>query len=82
MVVSLRRASGGICTLWNSNELELEASKQMQHWIYMNLVSKETRKHYHLFNIYVPMHYKEKEECWQALMSGRNSIGMGNIIIA
>ena len=81
VAMRLREAYVGICTMWNSNELELATSKQTQHCIYINLISKETENHYHLFNIYVLMHYKQKEEWWKTLMSEINSLGIGNIII-
>ena len=37
VVVSLRGALGGICTLWDYSELELIMQKKNQHWIYIEL---------------------------------------------
>ena len=47
----------------DNGKMDLIKTKQTQHWIYIGMVSTETRMHFKVFNLYVIVHYKEKEEC-------------------
>jgi exonuclease III len=47
-----RGASGGLCTMWNDSKIDLIRSDL--HWIFTQLLHKESGQTVSLFNIYVP----------------------------
>lgn len=66
-VVSSRRTSVGLTTLWNDDLFQLKNHKETQHWIHKELMHKESKLSISLFNLYVPVSYYEKRECWNSL---------------
>jgi hypothetical protein len=77
-----RGASRGICTLWNNAELKVIQITYSQHWIYTNVTNRATSRHFKIFNIYAPMHYIEKQECWHTLEEMKESIDVEFCIMA
>lgn len=80
--VSSRGTSGGLATLWNGDLFQLENHKETQHWIQTELMHKASKLNINLFNLYVPVSYQEKRECWRSLSSYLEQIAPSNIIIA
>jgi exonuclease III len=76
-----RGASGGLCTLWNTSKIELISSDSCMHWIYTQLLHKESGHTVSLFNIYVPQHIEEKKNCWKTLLDFLTSNDLENIIL-
>ena len=60
-------ASGGIFTLWKTNNWELIHQKKELHWIKTYLKNKNSKEIYWIVNICAPNHYNDKEICWTAL---------------
>lgn len=54
----------------------------MQHYIYTKLQQLSSRIKIALFNLYVPVLYAEKEQCWQTLTDFLAAYSLNNIIIA
>eukprot|EP00253_Pinus_taeda_P023152 PITA_23152 len=80
--VSSRGTSGGLATLWNDDLFQLENHKEMQHWIQTELMHKASKLNITLFNLYVPVSYQEKRECWSSLSAYLEQTTPSNIIIA
>ena len=66
--VSARGSTGGIGTFWSKNSFSLERFSETQHWIYTELRHTASNLTLALFNMYVPVHYEEKRECWRSLL--------------
>eukprot|EP00253_Pinus_taeda_P023887 PITA_23887 len=81
-VVSSRGTSRGLATLWNDHLFQLENHKETQHWIQTELMHKASKLNITLFNLYVPVSYQEKRECWSSLSAYLEQIAPSNIIIA
>eukprot|EP00253_Pinus_taeda_P031968 PITA_31968 len=64
--VSARGTAGGLGTLWTKS-FSLERSSTTQHWIFTELRYTVSNLSLALFNLYVPVHYEEKKECWRSL---------------
>jgi hypothetical protein len=60
--ISSRGASGGLCTIWNTEEFILEDHLQSQFWMMASLSRKSTGKIYTIINVYMPNNYLEKSE--------------------
>jgi exonuclease III len=58
-----RGVSGGLCTLWNDSKIELICSDLCMHWIFTQLLYRESGQMVSLFNIYAPQHIEEKKDC-------------------
>ena len=67
-VVSARSSSRGIATVWLKEMFQLVSYFETQHWIYTKLHHKINKISIALFNLYVPVHFLEKKECWQTLI--------------
>jgi exonuclease III len=67
--ISSRGASGGICTLWNSQRFILADFQQSQHWFLTKLWNNTSRKSVSIINVYVPNLYQEKLDCWRSLFN-------------
>eukprot|EP00253_Pinus_taeda_P019238 PITA_19238 len=80
--VSSRGTSGGLATLWNDDLFQLDNHKETQHWIQTELMQKASKLNFNLFNIYVPVSYQEKRECWSSLSAHLEQTSPSNIIIA
>jgi exonuclease III len=76
-----RGASGGLCTLWNDSKIDLIRSDLCMHWIFTQLLHKESGQTVSLFNIYVPQHIEEKKDCWQTLQDYLTDNELENIIL-
>jgi exonuclease III len=76
-----RGASGGLCTMWNVSKLELIRSELCMHWIFTQLLHKESGQTVSLFNIYVPQHIDEKRICWQSIQDYLIDNELENIIL-
>jgi hypothetical protein len=72
--VSARGASGGLATFWDSAKLDLVEEEGTTHWLFTKLYHKDSRHLVSLFNLYVPILFNEKKECWDSLKI--SSIGM------
>ena len=79
--VSARGSAGGIGTFWSKNTFSLERFSETQHWIYTELRHTASNLILALFNMYVPVHYEEKRECWRSLLEYIEHINPSNIVI-
>lgn len=82
VISSSRGASGGIVTIWNSQNWNCDSAIINQNWIRTKLDSKTEDKSLIIYNVYVPNHYREKELCWNELKESIESELTTNIIIA
>eukprot|EP00253_Pinus_taeda_P014967 PITA_14967 len=64
--VSARGTASGLGTFWTKS-FSLERSLVTQHWIFTELRHTVSNLSLALFNLYVPVHYEEKKECWRSL---------------
>lgn len=80
-VVSARGSARGIGTFWSKNSFSLEKSFETQHWIYTELRHTASNLILALFNMYVPVHYDEKKECWKTLSDVLERLNPMNIVI-
>ena len=80
--VSARGTSGGLATLWNEDQIQLINHHENQHWIFTELKHKASKLNISLFNLYVPVSYTEKRECWSSLSDFLEANSPINIIIA
>ena len=67
MAISVRGALGGLATFWDSAKLELIEEEGTIHWLFTKLIHKESGHLVSLFNMYVPVSFAEKKECWDSL---------------
>ena len=65
--VSARGASRGLATFWDSAKLDLVEEEGTTHWLFTKLLHKDSDQLVSLFNIYVPVSFIEKKECWDSL---------------
>ena len=79
-VVSARGSAGGIGTFWSKNPFSLERFSETQHWIFTELRHTVSNIPLALFNLYVPVHYEEKRECWRTLLDYIEQINPTNIV--
>ena len=80
--VSSRGSLGGISTLWKDDQFMLVNSSETQHWIFTELRHIASKLTFALFNLYVPVMYAEKKECWKNLNAFLELHSPNNIIIA
>ena len=78
--VSARGTAGGLGTLWTKS-FSLERFSTTQHWIYTELRHTVSNLTFALFNLYVPVHYEEKKECWRSLTEFLEQINPTNLVI-
>eukprot|EP00253_Pinus_taeda_P034106 PITA_34106 len=81
-VSSSRGASGGIVTIWNSQQWNCDSATINQNWIRTKLVSKKENRDLIIYNVYIPNQYREKELCWKELKENIDSENTSNIIMA
>ena len=81
IAVSARGTSGGLATMWNEDSFLLKKYHETQHWIYTELQHKPSKFSISLCNLYVPVSYAEKRECWNSLSSFLEEASPNNIII-
>jgi len=77
---SARGTAGGIGTFWTKN-FSLERFLVTQHWIFTELRHTISDLTLALFNLYVPVHYEEKRECWRSLSDYIAQISPTNLVI-
>eukprot|EP00253_Pinus_taeda_P017122 PITA_17122 len=77
---SARGTAGGIGTFWTKN-FSLERFLVTQHWIFTVLRHTISNLTLALFNLYVPVHYEEKRECWRSLSDYIAQISPTNLVI-
>lgn len=77
-----RGASGGITTMWKKQYWNCASSVINSNWIRTNLVNKEKNWDIIIYNIYVPNHFREKEQCWNELKQEIDKEQNTNLILA
>eukprot|EP00253_Pinus_taeda_P016135 PITA_16135 len=80
--VSSRGSSGGLETLWTEDLFQLKKSHETQQWIFTELSHCTSKLSISLFNLYVPVTYSEKRDCWNSLSAFLEQHNPENIIIA
>lgn len=80
--VNARGASSGLTSFWDSSKYELIQEEICSHWIFIQLLHKDSGKQVSMFNIYAPVLPVEKKFCWDSLQSFLLLHKPGNIIIA
>ena len=65
--VSARGASGGLATFWDSAKLDLVEEEGTTHWLFTKLFHKDSSHLVSIFNMYGPVSFVEKKECWDSL---------------
>ena len=63
IAISYVGASGGIATLWDPSKVEIISSASSPHWIFTEILFKDTNLRLSLFNVYVPIALSEKQFC-------------------
>jgi len=81
-VVSAKGTSRGLATLWSECTFQLNNFQESQHWIFTELMHKLSKLIVSLFNMYVPVNYTKKGDCWNSLSSYLEHHSPNNIIIA
>jgi len=76
-----RGASGGIATLWNHIVWKHTTDTFRHYWIKVTLESLIDSKIIAIYNIYVPSHYRDKEQCWTSLKADIDEDKNNNIIL-
>ena len=79
--VSERGSSGGLATLWSEDKFQLNRWFATQHWIFTDLYHYSSKISLALFNLYVPVNYSEKRECWKSLSEYIESISPSNLVL-
>ena len=80
--INARGSCGGLATLWSAKKFQLKIWIVTQHWIFSELFHLSSKISYALFNLYVPVNYSEKKECWRTISEFLESNYPINIIIA
>ena len=81
-VVSARGTYGGLATLWCAKSFQLLYFHATEHWIFTELFHSASKISIALFNLYVPVNYVEKQECWRTLSNVLESLSPIKIILA
>ena len=85
--VSAGGTFGGLATLWCVENFQLKIWFVTQQWIFIELFHISSKISLALFNLYVPVNFIEKKECWTSLLefldvsSPSNSITAGDLNI-
>ena len=79
--VSARGASRGLATFWDFAKLELVEEEGTIHWLFTKLIHKESGHLVSLFNMYVPVSFVEKKECWDSLKLFLNQHNLENLVV-
>eukprot|EP00253_Pinus_taeda_P022199 PITA_22199 len=80
--VSARGASGGIASFWDSSKYDLTHEESCHHWIFTQLLHKDSGQQVSMFNLYAPVSPAEKKFCWDSLQYFLLLHNLENIIIA
>ena len=73
---------GGLATLCRDEKFQLKKVYATQHWIHTELFHHSSKTSYALFNLYVPIIYSEKQDCWKTLSDFLEFSSPANIILA
>eukprot|EP00253_Pinus_taeda_P004292 PITA_04292 len=82
IAVNARGSSGGLATLWREEQYQLISTHQTLHWIYTELIHIPSKLPISLVNLYVPVNYSEKRDCWKSLAEFLEQETPNNIILA
>ena len=82
IAVSSRGASGGIATLWDPSKVEIVSFATSPHWIFTEILFKDSNLRVSLFNVYVPTALSEKQTCWTNLNDHMSLSQLDNFVIA
>lgn len=80
--VSARGSSGGLATLWNEDKFQLINTHEILHWIFSEIIHLASKLTISLVNLYVPVNYSEKRDCWNSLAAFLEQESPNNIILA
>ena len=80
--VSARGTSGGLVALQCGEKFQLNCWFDTQHWISLIYIIYSSKISLVLFNIYVPVTFNEKKECWKTFPVFIETNSPSNIIIA
>jgi hypothetical protein len=80
--ISSKGASGGLCTMWNSDALKLVEWHQYSNWLMVTLSMNSTRYDLTIINVYIPNNYGKKTQCWGSLLDLAKGNPPQNLIIA
>ena len=81
IAVSSRGASGGNAMLWDPSKVEIVSFATSPHWIFTEILFKESNLRLSLFNVYVPIALSEKQFCWTNLNDHMSTSELDNIVI-
>lgn len=62
IAISARGASRGICTIWNHKMFDILNTHREQQWVKTDFKNKDNGKTFTFYNIYGPIHYRDKEQ--------------------
>lgn len=82
IAVNARGSSGGLATLWREEQYQLISTHQTLHWIHTELIHTPSKLSISLINLYVPVNYTEKRDCWKTLAEFLEQETLSNIILA
>eukprot|EP00253_Pinus_taeda_P007380 PITA_07380 len=82
IAVNARGSSGGLATLWSEEQFQLISTHQTLHWIYTEITHIPSKLSISLVNLYVPVNYSEKRDCWKSLAEFLEQETPNNIILA
>ena len=77
-----RGTSWGLATPWCEGNFHLKNWFVTQHWIFTELFHIPSQISIALFNLYVPVNFLEKGECWNSLLDLLASNSPSNVILA
>ena len=80
--VSARGTSGGRNTLWCDENFQLKRWFVTQHWIFTDLFHISSKISLEIFNLWVPINYSDKNDCWKMLSEFIALNSPSNIVIA
>eukprot|EP00253_Pinus_taeda_P015907 PITA_15907 len=82
IAVNARGSSGGLATLWSEEQFQLISTHHTLHWIYTEITHIPSKLSISLVNLYVPVNYSEKRDCWKSLAEFLEQETPNNIILA
>eukprot|EP00253_Pinus_taeda_P008759 PITA_08759 len=82
IAVNARGSSGGLAMLWSEEQFQLISTYQTLHWIYTEITHIPSKLSISLVNLYVPVNYSEKRDCWKSLAEFLEQETPNNIILA
>ena len=81
IAVSSCGSSGGLETLWYEEKFHLKNSFVSHHWIFIKIQHNSSKIQLALFNLYVPVSFIKKRECWNSLSDFLETSSPYNLII-